>query len=201
MSTPRGWPAVFLVCALSGCALLRPAPPPGPPPLTAPKAFGKILVLRQQVEIQHKNKTRKFNTLLQIKPDKVTTIWFGTLGARLFSIAWDGRSLCVKSPGGHLPGALSPAWLLADIQAVYAPLPALQRALTRSGWQIAQTHEGERVLAFKGEKKVAIEYAQPGSVSGKVIVQHSGLDLRITIHSKRLKPENRNPADKNGGKS
>lgn len=174
------------LCALSGCALLRPAPMPQSPPLLPPPAYGKPRLLRQQVSLRFHGKTREYTTVMQLQPHLLRLIWFGTLGARLFSIQWDGTSLCIKAPGGRLPGALSPAWLLADVQSTFAPLPALKRALAQTGWRVRRPRPGERLLAWHGQDRVRVIYARPGSVLGTVTVKHPGMGLQITIDSKPL---------------
>lgn len=151
----------------------------------APRAYGRQRTLRQQIKITHGGKTHEFTTLVQFQPGLVRIIWFGAMGARLFTIRWDGTSMCIKAPG-RLPGALSPAWLLADVQTVYAPLPALRKVLAHSGWRVVQPEADERLLRLHGQIRVRVDYAKPGSVLGRVRVSHPDLGLRIRIDSKSL---------------
>lgn len=172
----------FAVLLLSGCAVLRPAPTPAPP-LLSPAGYGSPKTLQQQVKITHGDQTRVYTALVDLKPDSVTMIWFGPLGARLFSLRWDGHSLRSEGPA-RLPSALSPAWLLADVQTVYAPLPELQALLARSDWEVAQPRPDTRTLTRDGDVQLEVAYTPAAAAGNEVTIRHVPWGLAIHIVSR-----------------
>lgn len=174
--------ASLAVLLLGGCALLRPAPP-SPPPLLPPQAYASSKTLWQQVKVTRNGKTSLFSSLLKIRPDTTTLIWFGPLGTRLLDIQWDGASLHTRGPA-TLPSALSPAWLMADVQTVYAPVPALQAALAPSGWQVSRSGPHDRTLSRDGDLQVRVTTTSTAQGDEEVTIQHIPWDMTITIRSR-----------------
>lgn len=174
--------ASLAVLLLGGCALLRPAPPSAPP-LLPPQAYASSRTLWQQVRVTRNDKTRLFSSLLKIRPDATTLIWFGPMGTRLLDIQWDGASLHTRGPA-KLPSALSPAWLMADVQMVYAPMPALQAALAHSGWQVSQAGPHGRTLSRDGDLQVRVTMTSTAQGDEEVTIQHIPWNMTITIRSR-----------------
>src|SRR6476646_7254747 len=132
--------ALLALLLLGGCAATVTPQLQLPQPRLAPAAMRISASLEQRLTVERTPvgrpvATRSLDTLLEIDAMGLRMAAFA-LGQRVLTLAWDGRNL-VSERHPLLPAEVDAAYVLRDIQWMYAPLQALQSVLP-PGWQLQE---------------------------------------------------------------
>lgn len=153
----RGLIALAAAAALAACSTqpVR-APATGMPSLQlAPSALGGTLALQQRLVFAHGQHSDTVDALLEADADGVRVV-LHQQGQVMLRLAWDGETLQQdRAPG--LPEALSAQRVLADLQLVHWPAPAIRAALP-TGWQLQDIPQGRRLLHL-GETVATVRWS------------------------------------------
>lgn len=155
-----------LVSLLTACAATPRSPAPASRPLVAPAALGQDREVSQVVRAAVGAREVTLNCVVTVREGTMTVVGLNAVGVRLFTVRYDGQAVQAdKSPG--VPSEVRPEQLLADLQLVYWPLPALQSRLQAEGWQLSEPSPGIRRLRRGGQLVAEVHYgADPAKGAG-----------------------------------
>ena len=146
------WPWIALL-ALGACVSTPPKPAGPERPLVAPATLGAERVVNQVVRGAFGSREVTFNCVVTVKDGAMTLVGMNSLGLRLFTIRYDGKTVQSEmTPAMHAP--LLPERLLADLQLVFWPSETLADPLRQAGWQLTEPAPGTRRLR-RGEQLIA----------------------------------------------
>jgi hypothetical protein len=164
--------AIALCVLLAACTTPPQAPDddtqraPDDWPLSPPSALGRSVQVKQILHAAFGDETVDLQCVLTVAPDRLTVVGVTPLGVRAFSIAYDGNRVDAQR-ASQAPSFIGGARLLDDIQLVFWPLPALQAALTPSGWTVVEPFVGTRRLLRDRTLIAEVHYAGTDPWSGR----------------------------------
>lgn len=188
MARPRTL-AVLAVLAigvtLSACATgprAAPAASASVRPLAVPGAVGERAV-SQVVRGAFGTRETTLSCVVSVKDGVMSVVGLNALGVRMFTISYDGRNLR-SDKSFAVPDAITPDRLLADLQFVYWPLPALREVLEPAGFAIGEPAPGTRRLR-RGDRLVAeAHYASDDAWSGRAWLVNLEFGYSLQIDSR-----------------
>ncbi len=149
--------AAVVLAALAGCATPGASDGGVPSLKLSPAALGRPLDLQQHITLRAAGHEQQMDVLLEADPARVklAIVAMGQVAAR---IEWDGRTL-TEWRSTWLPGSVSSARILNDMQLSLWPLAAVQAALP-AGWQASEDHDngGTRTLANDGAAVLVVRH-------------------------------------------
>jgi hypothetical protein len=152
--------ATGLGALLSACASTSLPPPviaaeagsPTTPLLRlSPASFGGSLSLLQQLTVETRGRTHRFDVVLEVD-DEAVRLAVLNLGQTVARLAWDGTHL-VESRAAGWPAAVRGERVLSDLQLMLWPVAEIAAALP-AGWTIAGDEALQRKLS-QGAETVA----------------------------------------------
>jgi hypothetical protein len=160
-----------------------------PQPRLSPDAMGTVVSLEQRLTIERAPDgrpmtTRSLDTLLEIDSQSVRMAAFA-LGQRVLTLNWDGINL-VSERNPLLPAEVDAAYVLRDVQWMYAPLQALRTVLP-PGWLLEEVG-GERVLRHDGVPVLLIQYDSALRWNGRSRLENRLEGYMLTIESANQPP-------------
>ena len=177
--------ALCLVLLLGACATSVLEPPLQlPQPRLAPSAMGVTVSVAQRLTVERAPEgrpvaTRSLDALLEVDANQVHLAAFA-LGQRVMTLRWDGIAL--KSERHPLlPAEVDAAYVLRDIQWMYAPLDAL-RSILPSGWQLEE-RGNERTLSHGMTPVLLIQYDSAARWGGRSRMENRLEGYSLTIES------------------
>lgn len=181
----RGLIALLAVLIVSACATTT-APPPLqlPQPRLTPQAMGITASLVQRLTVERTPTgrpvaTRSLDTLLEMDASSVRMAAFA-LGQRVMTLAWDGTAL-TSERHALLPAEVDAAYVLRDVQWMYAPLEAL-RTILPTGWQLDE-RGAERILSHGATPVLLIRYGSEPRWIGRSRMENLLEGYSLTIES------------------
>lgn len=161
-----------------------PTPLQLPQPRLAPSAMGVTLSLAQRLTVERAPSdrpvaTRSLDTLLEIDGSSLRLAAFA-LGQRVLSLSWDGNDL-TSSRHPLLPAEVDAAYVLRDIQWMYAPQEVL-RGVLPSGWELRDSGR-ERILSHGERPILLIHYDSESRTSGRSRMENRLEGYTLTIES------------------
>lgn len=174
------WLVSFWVVVLSACSTLEREPEVKPwLPLLSPDSLRQSVAAVQTVTGRRDGKEYVLIFQIEIEPRRMVMVGSTPGGNSLFSLEYrDGGLNMTVSP--MVPAQLDPAWVLADFQMTFWPLPALEEALAVSPCRIRQ-QASRRELLCGGERVVRIEYSGPSPWQGPVNFYNERWGYEYTI--------------------
>lgn len=170
---------------LGACTtLVAPKPVQLPQPRLAPDAMGTVISLEQRLTVERAPvgrpmTTRSLDTLLEIDALSLRMVAFA-LGQRVLTLNWDGVNL-VSERHALLPTEVDAAYVLRDVQWMYAPLQAL-RATLPTGWLLEEAN-GERILSHGASPVLLIHYESASRWNGRSRLENRLEGYSLTIES------------------
>ena len=146
--------ALVALATLAGCATPGASGDGVPSLKLSPASLGRPLDLQQHITLRAAGHEQQMDVLLEADPARVklAIVAMGQVAAR---IEWDGRTL-TEWRSTWLPGSVSSARILNDMQLSLWPLAAVQAALP-AGWQASD--EGDtRTLANDGAPVLVVRH-------------------------------------------
>jgi hypothetical protein len=171
---------------LAGCAgVARQAPASAPQrPLAAPAAVGERSV-SQVVRGAVGARDIVLHCVVSARDGTLSVVGLNALGVRLFTVNYDGERVQATQATG-VPEQLTPELLLADLQLVFWPLPALADKLRPAGYELSEPLPGTRRLR-RGDRLVAeVHVAGPDPWSGRSWLVNLEYGYSLQIDSKPL---------------
>lgn len=170
---------VALVLFIGACATPVVQPLRIPQPRLSPQAMGAVVSVAQRLTLVrappgHPAQTRSLETLLELDATSLRMASFA-LGQRVLTLTWDG-SVLTSERHPLLPAEVDAAYVLRDIQWMYAPLDNLRRVLP-PGWQLDEV-DRQRVLSHDAQAVLVIHYDNDSRWTGR-----SQLDNRLEGYS------------------
>lgn len=155
-----------------------------PQPRLAPAAMDAVVSLEQRLTVERAPEgrpvtTRSLDTLLEIDAQSLRMAAFA-LGQRVLTLNWDGFNL-VSERHPLLPAEVDAAYVLRDVQWMYAPLQAL-RAVLPPAWMLEEVG-GERILSHDGVPVLLIHYDSASRWSGRSKLENRLEGYTLTIES------------------
>lgn len=155
-----------------------------PQPRLAPDAMDAVVSLEQRLTVERAPEgrpvtTRSLDTLLEIDAQSLRMAAFA-LGQRVLTLSWDGVNL-VSDRHPLLPVEVDAAYVLRDVQWMYAPLQAL-RAVLPPGWSLEDA-SGERILRHDAVPALLIHYDSVPRWSGRTRLENRLEGYSLTIES------------------
>ena len=174
----------LLALLLAACATQAPRPADAalatPALRLAPGALPQPLSLQQRLTFVHGDRRDSVDAMVE-SDAAGTRLAIHAQGQVALRLDWDGREL-KQQRAPWLPAALDGERVLADLQLVYWPLPAIVAALP-PGWTLAE--EGGRRVLRKGDVVVAtVDYPRPLQAH---LEQHA-LGYALDIESSEVAP-------------
>jgi hypothetical protein len=182
----RSWVlGCVLAFVLSGCAGLRTvegsATQSGWPPL-APATLGAERIANQVLRVAYGERESTLNCAIVVDAKKLTIVGTTALGMRAFTVRYDGANIEASAQPG-VPDTLPPERLLNDVQLVYWPLTALQRAMQPTGFSVSEPAPGTRRLR-RGDKLIAeVHYASGDAWQGRAWLVNLEFGYALQIES------------------
>jgi len=131
---------------LNACAQAPVQSQASPPrPLAAPATLQTDRVAQQIVRGAFGEREMTMNCIVSVRGDLLTVIGLTALGARVFTIRYDGSQVQVEKEL-PTPPQLTAERLLADIQLAFWPSAALQPVLAQQGWRLTEPFPRTRRL-------------------------------------------------------
>lgn len=155
---------VLIALLVSACATPTVAPSLQlPQPRLTPQAMGVGISLAQRLTVERAPQgqpvaTRSLDTLLEIDASSLRLAAFA-LGQRVLTLTWDGNSL-TSERHPLLPAEVDAAYVLRDVQWMYAPAESLRQVLP-SGWQLEDS--GNQRTLSHGARPILLIYYDSGS--------------------------------------
>ena len=155
-----------------------------PQPRLAPEAMDAVVSLEQRLTIERAPAgrpvtTHSLDTLLEIDAQSLRMAAFA-LGQRVLTLNWDGTHL-VSERHPLLPAEVDAAYVLRDVQWMYAPLQALRTVLP-PGWLLEEVG-GERILSHDAVPVLLIRYDSASRWSGRNKLENRLEGYTLTIES------------------
>ncbi len=178
---------IILVVALlvSGCAATPVVQPLQlPQPHLSPRAMGATLSLAQRLTVERAPQgrpvaTRSLDALLEVDANSLRLAAFA-LGRRVLTLSWDGNAL-TSERHPLLPAEIDAAYVLRDVQWMYAPTVSLRKVLP-SGWQLEDSGN-ERVLSHGATPVLLIHYGSESRWTGRSRMENRLEGYSLTIES------------------
>lgn len=123
--------------------------------------------------------TRSLDTLLEIDASSMRLAAFA-LGQRVLTLSWDGSSL-TSERHPLLPAEVDAAYVLRDVQWMYAPVESLRQVLP-AGWQLDDSGN-ERTLSHGAMPILLIHYDSASRWSGRSRMENRLEGYSLTIES------------------
>lgn len=168
------------------CATTAVVPPPLqlPQPRLAPHTMGLTLSLAQRLTVERAPSdrpvaTRSLDTLLEIDSSSLRLAAFA-LGQRVLTLSWDGSAL-TSERHPLLPAEVDAAYVLRDIQWMYAPQDVL-RGVLPNGWELQDSGK-ERILSHDAKPILLIHYDSEPRASGRSRMENRLEGYTLTIES------------------
>lgn len=155
-----------------------------PQPRLAPASMGGVVSVSQRLTVERAPEgrpvaTRTLDTLLEIDAGQVRLAAFA-LGQRVLTLRWDGVALnSERHP--LLPAEVDAAYVLRDVQWMYAPVQALRQVLPQ-GWQLEEK-DNVRTLSHGSSPVLLIHYASDTRWSGRNRMENRMEGYTLTIES------------------
>jgi len=178
------WPWIALL--VLGACVSTPPDPAGPArPLVAPATLGADRIVNQVVRGAFGSRDLTFNCVVTVMDGAITLVGTNSLGLRLFTIRYDGKTVQSEmAPAMHEP--LLSEQLLADLQLVFWPSRTLMEPLRQAGWQLTEPAPGIRRLR-RGEQLVAeAHYSSADPWSGRSWLVNFEFGYSLQIDSQAL---------------
>lgn len=154
-------------------------------PLLPPASLGGDRAVGQVVRGAVGAREMTINCVVTVKDGAMTVVGLNAMGVRLFTVRYDGQQVQAEQMPG-VPEQLTPDRLLADLQLVFWPLPALQSTLASADWRLSEPAPGTRRLRH-GDRLVAeAHYAGPDPWSGRSWLVNFEYGYSLQIDSKGL---------------
>lgn len=170
--------------ALSACAHAPRGDAPPARPLAPPAAAGEHAV-SQVVRAAVGSREMTLSCVVSVKDGAMSVIGLNAVGVRLFTIDYDGKQMRVEKSFAA-PDAITPDRLIADLQLVYWPLPALQGALQGAGFKVSEPAPGTRRLR-DGDRLIAeVHFAQADAWAGRAWLVNFEFGYSLQIDSQPL---------------
>ncbi len=155
-----------------------------PQPRLAPDAMDAVVSLEQRLTVERAPAgrpvaTRSLDTLLEIDAQSLRMAAFA-LGQRVLTLSWDGTNL-VSERHPLLPAEVDAAYVLRDVQWMYAPLQALRTVLP-PGWVLEESG-GERILSHDAVPVLLIHYDSASRWNGRSKLENRLEGYTLTIES------------------
>ena len=178
--------AACLVLLISACATPVVQTVQIPQPRLAPQAMGAVISVAQRLTLVRAPEgrpvqTRSLETLLEIDATSLRLAAFA-LGQRVMTLKWDGSAL-TSERHPMLPAEVDAAFVLRDIQWMYAPLEAL-RSVLPPGWQLEDRGQ-QRVLSHAAAPVLLIQYDGDPHWSGRSQLENRLEGYSLTIESEK----------------
>ena len=180
----RGLIALLAALIVSACATTVAPPLQLPQPRLTPQAMGVTVSLAQRLTIERAPAgrpvaARSLDTLLEIDASSVRLAAFA-LGQRVMTLTWDGTAL-TSERHALLPAEVDAAYVLRDVQWMYAPLDALRKVLP-AGWQLDERGD-ERTLSHGATPILLIRYGAEPRWMGRSRMENRLEGYSLTIES------------------
>ena len=177
--------AACLALLISACATPVVQTVQIPQPRLSPQAMGAVVSVAQRLTLTRTPEgrpvqTRSLETLLEIDASSLHMAAFA-LGQRVMTLKWDGTAL-TSERHPLLPAEVDAAFVLRDIQWMYAPLQALRSALP-ADWQVEDSGQ-QRVLSHAGTPVLLIHYDGVSHWVGRSQLENRLEGYSLTIESK-----------------
>ncbi len=178
--------AVCLLLLLGACAAPVVQTTTIPQPRLTPQAMGMVVSVAQRLTLVRAPEgrpvqTRSLDTLLEVDASSLRLAALA-LGQRVMTLTWDGSNL-TSERHPLLPAEVDAAFVLRDIQWMYAPLDALRRVLP-SDWQLEDT-DRQRVLSHAGAPVLLIHYDGDSRWDGRSQLENRLEGYSLTIESEK----------------
>lgn len=176
--------ACLTLLIVSACATWVEPPLQLPQPRLTPQAMGVTVSLAQRLTVERAPDgrpvaTRSLEALLEIDATAVRLAAFA-LGQRMLTLAWDGTAL-TSERHPLLPAEVDAAFVLRDVQWMYAPLESLRQVLP-AGWQLDDVGD-ERVLRHGETAILLIRYGSGSRWNGRSRMENLLEGYSLTIES------------------
>jgi hypothetical protein len=120
----------------------------------------------QQINAFWADREETLLVVLELDNQHIAMAGLSNDGLSLFNLTYDGKTvLSDNSP--LLPETVKPEFMLADLQLVYWPLPALEKIMP-VGWRL-EALENKRLLYINDKKQAEIDYLSPETDWPKVV--------------------------------
>ena len=176
---------LFALLMLGACTVpVVPRPVQLPQPRLVPGAMDVVVSVAQRLTVERAPQgkpvvTRSLDTLLEIDAQNLRLAAFA-LGQRVLTLNWDGSNL-VSERHPLLPAEVDAAYVLRDVQWMYAPLEAL-RTILPSGWLLEEVG-GERILSHGAVPVLLIRYDSASRWNGRSTLENRLEGYTLTIES------------------
>ncbi len=180
----RSLMVLLAALVVSACAT-PPAPSlQVPQPRLTPQAMGVGVSLAQRLTVERAPEgrpvaTRSLDTLLEIDASSLRLAAFA-LGQRVLTLTWDGNSL-TSERHPLLPAEVDAAYVLRDVQWMYAPAESLRQVLP-SGWQLEDSGN-QRTLSHGARPILLIHYDSESRWNGRSRMENRLEGYSLTIES------------------
>ncbi|HTP39201.1 MAG TPA: DUF3261 domain-containing protein [Steroidobacteraceae bacterium] len=192
-----GWLLGAVACALAGCVTTPPraghvpaatanatndaGAAPATLPLLAPASLGQTRQFTQLLRGDYGDTSFSLRCVVSIDDRQLSVIGLTALGQRAFTLKYDGAQLD-EERAPQLPQAIGGVQLLNDLQLVYWPLPALQKAWQTAGGEVSEPYPGTRRLKRGGRLVAEVHYAAD-AWSGRVWLRHFDTPYSLFIET------------------
>ncbi len=178
--------AVCLLLIVGACAAPVVQTTPIPQPRLTPQAMGMVVSVAQRLTLVRAPEgrpvqTRSMDTLLEIDGSSLRLAALA-LGQRVMTLTWDGKRLASERHP-MLPAEVDAAYVLRDIQWMYAPLEALRNTLP-ADWKLEDS-AGQRVLSHGGQPVLLIHYEGASRWAGRSQLENRLEGYSLTIESEK----------------
>lgn len=176
--------AALALLVLSACAVPVGPRVQVPQPRLTPEAMGVVVSLVQRLTIERSPEgqaveTRSLDTMLEVDTTSVRMAAFA-LGQRVLTLTWDGASL-TSSRHPLLPAEVDAAYVLRDIQWMYAPFETLRQALPPD-WLLDDVGN-QRILSHGTVPVLVIRYDSDSRWTGRSRLENRVEGYSLTIES------------------
>lgn len=178
--------AVLVLLMVSACAVPTAPRLQLPQPRLAPQAMAAEISLEQRLTLDRTPNgqnvaSSSLDTLLEIDATSLRLAAFA-LGQRVLTLSWDGTELTTaRHP--LLPAEVDAAYVLRDVQWMYAPLEAL-RAVLPAGWSLDESsNQRIRTLSHGETVALVIRYETGSRWTGSSKLENKLEGYSLTIES------------------
>jgi hypothetical protein len=169
--------SLLCLVLLAGCATQREQAAKVP---LAPPAALSARSASQVIHAVYGARAMTLSTAIELDAANLKVVGLTATGLRLFSASWNGAIVSAqKSP--FVPDNVDPERVLADVQLALWPLPAVQQAFGKAGFEVTEPFAGVRRLR-RGDALVAeVHYASADPWNGRLWFVNFQYDYSLTI--------------------